>query len=151
MKLLRCRAVLLIGLSLPLLGFAADASVAGRIKLASAEVTLQRGALVRPALAGRTLQVEDIVRTGGGSSASLTLSDDSLLSLGPNSELAISEFRFDSTTHDGGMRLSLWRGAMSLVTGWLAREAPAGVNVRTRTVLLGVRGTEFIVDTAGTP
>ena len=106
---------------------------------------------MRPALAGQTLQVEDIVRTGGGSSASLTLSDDSLLSLGPNSELAISEFRFDSTTHDGGMRLSLWRGAMSLVTGWLAREAPAGVNVRTRTVLLGVRGTEFIVDTAGTP
>lgn len=150
MKLLRCHATLLLGLWFAPLAMAADAVVAGMVKLGSGEVTLQRGEAVQPAVAGMAVHVGDVIRTGAAGRASLTLADDSLLSIGPNSELAITEFRFDSTTRDGGMLLSLWRGAMSMVTGLLAREAPANVKVQTRTVLLGVRGTEFIVDTGGT-
>ena len=38
------------------------------------------------------------------------------------------------------------RGTLSVVTGLIGKKAPENVKVQTRTVVLGVRGTEFIVD-----
>lgn len=119
---------------------------AGVIKRLEGDVVLQRGDQpLRPTL-GQAVQVGDLVRTGRDGTAAITLADDTLLSAGPNSALAITEFSFNPTTHEGGMLLSVWRGAVAVVTGLLAKKAPEKVNVQTRTVVLGVRGTEFIVD-----
>ncbi len=121
---------------------------AGVVKRSAGSVTLLRGGTA-PGLAlavGQPVQVGDVVRTGGDGRVGITLADDTLLAAGPNSELVLSEFAFNATTQDGGMLLSLWRGTLSMVTGLLARKAPEKVNVQTRTVVLGVRGTEFIVD-----
>jgi hypothetical protein len=74
------------------------------------------------------------------------LSDDTLLTVGANSELVLSTYNFDSTTQDGSLLVSLWRGTAAFVTGLIGKKAPEKVQVQTRTVVLGVRGTEFIVD-----
>lgn len=126
--------------------WAADLPLAGVVKRVSGEVQVVRGAAAQPALVGQGLQVGDVIRTGPNGSASVTLSDDTLISAGPKSEVVITDYSFNSTTHDGGLLLSLWRGTVSMVTGLLARKAPEKVNVQTRTVVLGVRGTEFVVD-----
>lgn len=131
----------------PVLSVAADGA-AGVVKRSAGSVTLLRGGAA-PGLAlavGQPVQVGDVVRTGGDGRVGITLADDTLLAAGPNSELVLSEFAFNATTQEGGMLLSLWRGTLSMVTGLLARKAPEKVNVQTRTVVLGVRGTEFIVD-----
>ena len=95
------------------------------------------------------VEVEDTVKTGSDGSVGITFHDNSLLSAGPNSELVLSEFAFDTTTQEGGMLISLWRGTLAVISGLIAGKNPEKVNVQTRTVVLGVRGTEFIVD-AGT-
>ena len=61
----------------------------------------------------------------------------------------LDAYSFDSTTHDGGVLVSLWRGTVGVVTGLIGRKAPEKLRFQTRTVVLGVRGTEFIVDARG--
>ncbi|MDH4390630.1 MAG: FecR family protein [Aquabacterium sp.] len=88
----------------------------------------------------------DTLRTGADGALGITLTDDTLLTIGANSELVLSTYSFDSTTQDGNLLVSLWKGTAAFVTGLIARKAPDNVRVQTRTVVLGVRGTEFIVD-----
>ena len=71
--------------------------------------------------------------------------DDSRLSAGPNSTLAINRFRFNQNTHAGTMDTTLKRGTLSVVSGKLAKQSPDAVTVRTPSTILGVRGTEFVV------
>lgn len=121
---------------------------AGVVKHVSGGVTLQRGAGAAPqALTlGQTVLVGDVIRTAANGMTAVTLMDDTALTAGPNSELVLSEFSFDSTTQAGGMLISLWRGTLAVISGLIAGKTPEKVNVQTRTVVLGVRGTEFIVD-----
>jgi len=125
---------------------------AGLVKRASGMVTLSRGTVSSPAQPGQTVQVGDTFRTGPDSAVALALADDTLLSVGSDSELQVTAFIFDTTTQDGNLLASVWRGTVAFVTGLIAKKAPENVRVQTRTVVLGVRGTEFIVDAGrGTP
>lgn len=120
---------------------------AGMLKRSQGEVTIERAGQRQPAAPGAVLLVGDTLRTGPGGSAGITLRDDTLMTLGPDAELLLSQFTFDNTTHDGGMLMSLWRGTLHMLTGLVAKKAPERVNVQTRTVVLGARGTEFIIET----
>ena len=119
---------------------------AGLVKSSQGEATRQRGERLDKLVPGLAIAVGDLVRTGPLAYVGITLSDDTLLTLGPGSELLISDYRFDETTQDGGMLASLWRGTLSVVTGLIGKKAPQNVKLQTRTVVMGVRGTEFIVD-----
>ena len=120
---------------------------AGIVKRVSGQVLLDRADRVgQPLAVGQRVQAGDVVRTGPDGATGITLADDTLLTAGPDSQLVIDRFAFDSTTHDGSLLLKLWRGTLHVVTGLIARRAPENVQVQTRTVVLGVRGTEFIVD-----
>ena len=78
------------------------------------------------------------------------LIDDTLLSAGAATRLELSEVRFDSTSQDGKLWIRLYQGALHMITGLIAREAPQNVRIETPTAVMGVRGTEFIIDTQGT-
>lgn len=119
---------------------------AGMVKRVAGNATLERAGTSLPLVAAATVMVGDTLRTGVDGAVGITLTDDTLLTLGANSELVLSDYSFDSTTHDGSMLASLWRGSAAFVTGLIAKKAPEKVKVQTRTVVLGVRGTEFIVD-----
>lgn len=127
----------------------AAAAPAGLVKRSQGQVTLLRAGQRMTVQPGLAVQVGDSLRTGADGAVGITLSDDSLLTAGPNSELVISAYAFDPTTQDGKLLASLWRGTLSMVSGLIARKAPEQVKVETRTVVLGVRGTEFIVDASG--
>lgn len=125
---------------------AAVRAPAGLVKRSIGQATLWRGGMDQPAQPGMGVLIGDTLRTGPDGAVGITLTDDTLLTIGANSELVLSDFSFDSTTQDGSMLVSLWRGTAAFVTGLIAKKAPENVKVQTRTVVLGVRGTEFIVD-----
>lgn len=144
---------LLVALSMLVLsgvGFAGEVTpVAGIVKRSAGEVTVERSGQLRAALVGTAVHVGDRVRTGDDGAVGITLSDDTLLTAGPRSTLLISDFRFNPTTHEGSLLATLVKGTLSVVTGLIARQAPDNVRFRTPTVVLGVRGTEFIVEARG--
>ncbi len=120
----------------------------GTVKHVSGTVTVQPGAqpAVRALVLGQVVEVGDVVRTAADGFAAITLADDTALTVGPNSELVITEFAFDATRQEGGLLVSLWRGTLAVISGLIAKKSPDAMKVQTRTVVLGVRGTEFIVD-----
>jgi hypothetical protein len=123
------------------------AEIAGVVKRVQGSVAMQREGQTLPVAAGTPVQVGDRLVTGADGSVGLTMADDSLLTAGPASTLVVSRFRFDSTTNDGNMLIELLKGTLHFVSGLIAKQAPQNVNVQTRNALMGVRGTEFIVDT----
>ncbi len=123
------------------------ANPAGIVKRSLGTVTLERGGQVQAVRPGTVVRMGDVLRTGADGAAGITLSDDTLLTAGPGSELVISDYRFDPVSHDGKLLASLWRGTLGVVTGLIGKKAPENVNVQTRSLVLGVRGTEFIVET----
>jgi hypothetical protein len=116
-----------------------------RIKSSSGPVHVERGGARLPAGVGTGLQASDTVVTGADGSVGITFTDDSRMAAGPNSALVINRYAFDRTTHAGVLDASLKRGTLAAVSGRLAKHSPEAVTVRTPTLILGVRGTEFLV------
>jgi hypothetical protein len=142
---------IVVGLMLVVLaaaGVAAAADEVGRVKVVKGSVSIERGGGRVPATVGLPVQEGDVVVTGRDGSAGVTFSDDSLLSVGPDSTLAIDRFAFDSTTHAGRFDTSLRQGTLSAVSGKIAKQSPDAMKVRTPSTILGVRGTEFVVRAA---
>ena len=88
----------------------AVAQEAGHVKVAKGSVQIERGGQKIPATLGAMVQAGDVVVTGADGSVGITFLDNSLLSAGPNSVLAIDRFAFDSTTHQGSFESSLQEG-----------------------------------------
>jgi hypothetical protein len=134
-------------LLLAALGFAGSAMAAdvGLIKVAKGDVQVQRGSAKMAAQVGTGLQTSDVVVTGPDGSAGITFTDNSLVSLGPNSVFAIDKYRFDSTTHAGEFDGNLRQGRLAAVSGKMVKQSPESMKIRTPSAIMGVRGTEFVV------
>ena len=118
---------------------------AGRIKVSKGDVQIERNGKSMPAPVGAVIEVEDTVKTGSDGSVGITFQDNSLLSAGPNSELVIERFVFDSTTHQGEFDTRLKKGTLAVVSGKIVKQSPEAMRIKTPAAIMGVRGTEFIV------
>lgn len=118
----------------------------GTFKLVEGEVTVTRGSVHSAAIVGAGVLPGDRIVTGKASAAALTLRDGSSLSIGPNSDMDLSELAFNSTTHEGNMAVRLTRGTLRVLTGLIAKLKPEQVKITTPTSVIGVRGTDFIVE-----
>jgi hypothetical protein len=136
--------VLVLGLAATSCGFAADA--AGVVKTKRGEAHVERAGERLPLDPGVGVFQGDRVLTGSTGYLGITLRDDTLLTLGPNAFLVVDSYAFDTRTHDGNFLVTLTRGALSIVTGLIARRSPDSFVVKTRLSTMGVRGTEFIVE-----
>jgi hypothetical protein len=83
--------------------------------------------------------------TGADGTVGVTFTDNSLLSVGPNSALKIDRYVFDSTTHAGQFDSTLSKGTLAVISGKMVKQSPDAMHVRTPSAIMGVRGTEFIV------
>jgi hypothetical protein len=124
----------------------AAADNVGQVKVSSGAVSIERAGRRIPAPVGANVEAADNIVTGADGSAGITFLDNSRMSVGPNSTLAISRFSFNATTHEGNFDASLKRGTLSVISGKLAKRSPDAMTVSTPSTILGVRGTEFVVE-----
>jgi hypothetical protein len=124
----------------------------GLIKVSKGSVQIQRGGEKLAATVGAAVQPADVIVTGADGSAGVTFSDNSLVSVGPNSVFAIDKYSFDSTTHVGEFEGNLKKGRLAAISGKMVKQSPESMKIRTPSAIMGVRGTEFVVgvDEAGT-
>ena len=99
----------------------------------------------RPAAIGGELNVGDTIRTDRRASLGLTLKDDTIMSVGPDTELTLEEYLFEPARGDLKLGSRLGRGTLQYVSGSIARLQPDAVSVKTPTGTIGVRGTQFVV------
>jgi len=130
------------------LGFATPAAAVeiGQIKVVKGQVSIERNGQAYPGNVGMRVETSDILRTGSDGSVGVTMKDDSLLSAGPNSVLSLDRYDFDPVTNNGHFDAQLKKGSLAVISGRIAKQAPDAMTIRTPSAILGVRGTEFVVN-----
>jgi hypothetical protein len=124
---------------------AAIAADVGEVKVAKGTAYIERGAERIAVRAGLPVQQSDKVVTGADGTVGITFSDNSLLSIGPESRFAIDHYVFDTTTHAGRFDSTLSKGTVAVVSGKIVKQSPEAMKIRTPSSIMGVRGTEFVV------
>jgi hypothetical protein len=122
------------------------ANEAGLVKTVKGQVMIEREGGQLPAKPGSTVWVSDKVVSGKDGSVGISLQDGTLLTAGPNSTLVLNKFSYNSTTAKGEIDASLKRGTLSVISGKLSKTSQDAVTYRTPNAILGVRGTEFIIE-----
>ena len=87
----------------------------------------------------------DSIKTGSSSSVGLIFEDDTVVSLGPGSEMVIEAFLFNPADRELSFVARMFKGTFSFITGQIAKLAPQNVQLETPGATLGVRGTKFVV------
>ncbi len=126
--------------------FSADPSpVIGTLQRVSGTAAVVRQGQILPAKAGLEIQANDTLRTGPEGSIGVAFHDDTLLSLGPGSVLAIDEFAYSPRQGKLSLIFRMMKGTAVYLSGLIAKLAPDSVLFVTPSASVGVRGTKFAV------
>ena len=127
--------------------FAADRI--GQVKVASGDVTVERNGQVVQVEAGTELFENDVIATGANSAVGMTFTDNSRMSLGPNSSLTLESYAYEQSGRQNGFDARLRSGSLTAASGEIAKSRPLAMRVLMPTTVLGVKGTEFAVRVSG--
>lgn len=124
---------------------AAETESIGSLRTVQGQVFLLRGGTERLVAGPERLYQGDVVRTGDKGSVGLLLRDDSAISLGPRSRLALEDFAFAPAQGKLSLVARLFKGTMAFLSGRIAKLSPESVKVETPVATVGIRGTYFLV------
>ena len=133
---------------LPSLVMGEDASI-GKIKTCKGEVVVTRSGKEMPVRIDDVLYQNDTIRTGADSAVGIIFEDNTVLSLGPQSELVINEYVFAPEKGALSMMTSMLRGTATYLSGIIGRQSPESVKFQTPDATIGIRGTQFLVKVKG--
>ena len=146
---MRCLSALFAALALLWSAAAWAAEPIGQVKTADGTVMVGRAGKTGVLKAGDRVFQSDVIATGEDGSVGITFADNSMLSLGPSSELILHRFAFNTTTHKGLFDARLRKGTLVGKSGQIVKETPEAMVVRTPAVALLVKGTKFLVRADG--
>jgi len=127
----------------------ASAAPVGNVKTLKGEASIIRNGSAVEAKAGADLFQNDSLKTGADGSMSVVFIDDTLISVGPNSELAINEFHFSPADGKMSFVARLLKGTSAYVSGIIGKLSPQSVRFETPVANIGIRGTKFAVKLEG--
>ncbi len=113
-----------------------SAAVRGQVALTRAQV-----AVGRQVVSGEDIFLEDAIKSGVRSGMQILLLDETVFTIGPESELVVDEFVYDPNTSAGKLSARVTKGVFRFVSGKIAKEKPSNMNVALPSGNLGVRGT----------
>jgi hypothetical protein len=85
------------------------------------------------------------VVTGANGHLQVLLLDETVFTLGPNSDIVLDDFVYDPVTTSGKVAASVARGTFRFVTGKMHSASPDARVIKLPVDVLGIRGTDFEV------
>ena len=122
---------------------------AGYVKIVTGDAVILRNGGESPARPGDGIDQNDGLRTGADGRLGITLIDNTRVSLGPNSEIRLSQFTFSPAEGQLALVMKLLRGSAAFVAGRIAELRPEAVRIETPNTIVGVRGTHLAIRTEG--
>lgn len=122
----------------------AESDVLGFVKIVEgdASITGEQGTVsARP---GAPLYMGNLLKTGEKGRMGVTFKDNTIMSLGPDTELRIDEYLFAPAKSELKLAASLLKGTLHYISGVIAKLKPEAVSVKTPAGIIGVRGTRFL-------
>ena len=122
----------------------ASETLVGYVKTVEGDATVLMAGKSIKAQPGTPVNAANILKTGKRASMGVTLKDNTLLSIGPDTELVVDEFLYAPAQGDLKLGASLRKGSLNYVSGMIARLKPEAISIQTPTGNIGVRGTHFV-------
>lgn len=90
---------------------------------------------------GQQVSVGQTLQTQGSGEVHITTQDGGFLALRANTTFQMLQYRAEAD-NTGSMAMSLVRGALRSITGWIGKLNPNGYRISTPTATVGIRGTD---------
>ena len=87
----------------------------------------------------------DTIVSKKNANAQILFIDQTVLTLGEDTEMTIDEFIYDPNSNEGSFVSSVKSGTVKFITGQISKNNPEDLEVKVPAGTLGARGTEFIV------
>ena len=133
--------IFLVFLLIPNFG-SANTDFIGVIGAAVGEITNQNNEKLSN---GSKIFFGDTVVSNNNSNAQILFLDQTILTLGEDTELTIDEFIYDPNSHEGSFVSNVKSGTVKFITGQISKKNPENLEVKFPSGTLGARGTEFVV------
>lgn len=117
----------------------------GYVMKVTGTATVTTGTNSVAAVVGTPISEGSILRVDPKSSLGVTLKDNTVMSLGPGSEMLIEDYLYAPAKNDLKLTTNLTHGTLNFISGVIAKLRPENVQIKTPTGTIGVRGTHFLV------
>ncbi|HEX9049813.1 MAG TPA: FecR domain-containing protein [Anaeromyxobacter sp.] len=117
----------------------------GRVRTLEGEVSILRNGAGVPAAVGADLRRGDVVRTGKPGAVGLVLNDETTISLGPGSELALVDFAFAPREGRFALVVRMARGTFAYLAGLIGKLAPGTAQLQLPDATIAMRGTKLLI------
>ena len=87
----------------------------------------------------------DVINSGRDGSVGLIFSDDTIISMGPSTELAVEDYLFEPVEGKLAFIARIIKGTVSYLSGQISKLSPESVKLVTPAATIGVRGTHVLV------
>lgn len=121
----------------------------GQVKVLRSQAWVVRDDRRLPVEVGMRLRQHDILETGLAGAVGVSFDDNSTLSIGPNTQIVIQRFAFDTTTHQGAFDARIHRGTVAVQPGYIARREPEAMRISTPAAVLRSRAGGYLVSVKG--
>lgn len=119
---------------------AVEKPIVGVISAAVGEIYNQNNKKLK---SGDKIYFGDSIIVKDKSNSQILLLDETVMSVGSNSEIKIDEFIYDPKTKDGKILSQIKSGSMKVLTGGVSEKNPANLEIKVPAGTIGTRGTEF--------
>jgi hypothetical protein len=92
---------------------------------------------------GLPLKEGDRLTTAESASAILKLDDGTRMTIRPNSDLVLAQYKYRQDAQDNSLVMQLFRGGLRAITGLISKTSPQAARIQTNTATIGIRGTDF--------
>lgn len=140
-----CLALLCLCWSLPQAACADEPQIA-TVKTVKGKAFIISGGVRIEAMIGAAVRRNDTLETESDGAIGVTFVDNTTLSLGPKSELVVTNYVFEPRADKFAFIAHFTKGTLMYVSGLIEKLSPSSVALQTPVGTLGVRGTRFLVD-----
>ena len=98
-------------------------------------------------LNGSKIFYGDTILANSKSNAQILFLDETVMTVGENTELTIDDFIYNPITNDGNFVTNIKSGIVKTISGKISKKNPDNLEVNIPTGSIGARGTEFVVVT----
>lgn len=123
--------------------FAAQSS--GFIKKLNGQAEILRNNKVIEVKIGDKIFQKDTIKTKSKSSVGIIFKDNTLISLGSNTEFSVEEYIFEPAEKNQSFVSNIKKGTMTCLTGLMSKLNPNAMKIKAKSATIGIRGTHFSI------
>lgn len=118
----------------------------GNVTLIDGEVLLTRDNKTTKLSLDDEIEKNDFIETKTNSKVRITFIDDTVISIGKESNLTIDEYIFSQNKDEVSSEFSVTKGTFHTISGQIGKVNPDKFKLKTKNATMGIRGTEFLGD-----